>query len=112
MWPRVVEVMLGCWLAMSPFVFGHDPAHDLAMAIVIVSLALISFFRPLGNAHLLIGLISLWLIGYGLTFSHPAPPSAQNHILLGLLFLMFAIIPNNANSSPPTVGAVSHRAQS
>lgn len=24
MWARVVEVMLGCWLAVSPFVFRHS----------------------------------------------------------------------------------------
>lgn len=48
MWARVVEVMIGCWLAMSPFIFRHPAdqealwANDLPCAFGVVALALLS----------------------------------------------------------------------
>src|SRR5207247_2056429 len=53
MWARVVEVMLGCWLAVSPFVFRHPAeerawwANDLICALLVVALALLSVWPPL-----------------------------------------------------------------
>ncbi len=106
MWARVVEIMLGLWLVISPFVFGHAAAdrslwtNDLACGFAIVTLALLSFWHPLRYAHLGIGVVALWLIAFGYLAGHPAPPASQNHILLGLLLVMFAIIPNEANLPP------------
>lgn len=107
MWARVVEVMLGCWLAASPFVFGHQPdrtwlwVSDLACAAAVVALALVSYWRPLEWAHLGTGLVATWLVAFGFLASPgPAPPALQNDILVGLLLAMFAIIPNEANLPP------------
>lgn len=56
---------------------------------------------PLRYAHVAIMVVALWLSGFGFwTSGHPAPPALQNDILVGLLLLMFAIIPNNANLPP------------
>jgi hypothetical protein len=46
--------------------------------------------------------LSLWLIGFAyLTSPHPAPPALQNDLLVGLLLMMFAIVPNEAAAPPP-----------
>jgi hypothetical protein len=107
MWARVVEVMLGCWLALSPFIFRHaadQPAlwfNDLFCSLAVLTFALLSFWHPLRQAHLAICGVALWLIGFGVLASpHPAPPALQNHILVGLLLLMCAIVPNEASLPP------------
>jgi hypothetical protein len=106
MWARVVEVMLGGWLALSPFIFAHaadQPMlwwNDLVSAVVIIILAVCSFWRPLRHAHLGILGVGVWLIGYGYLAPLPPPPASQNHVVLGVLLLMFAIIPNDASRPP------------
>jgi hypothetical protein len=108
MWARVVEVMLGLWLLISPFIFGHSAGNtglwinDLVCGFLLMTLALLSFWHPLRYAHLAIGIVALWLIAFGFFVPYPAPPASQNHILLGLVLLMFAIIPNDANLPPPS----------
>jgi len=106
MWPRVVELMLGLWLVISPFVFRHAAdaralwTNDLTCGFAIVILALLSFWKPLRYAHLAISAVALWLMTVGYLAGHPTPPASQNHILLALVLLMFAIIPNDANLPP------------
>jgi hypothetical protein len=107
MWARVVEVMLGGWLALSPFIFRHtadQPAlwfNDLFCALAVITFALLSFWPPLRQAHLAICGTALWLIGFGFVASPPpAPPALQNHILVGLLLLMFGVVPNEASLPP------------
>jgi hypothetical protein len=107
MWARVIEFMLGCWFAISPFAFGHDDAEmafwltDLTAACLIMILSLASFWPPLRHAHLALVLVASWLILFGrFAISPPLPPAAQNYILVGLLLLMFALIPNNASDRP------------
>jgi hypothetical protein len=107
MWARVIEVMLGCWLALSPFIFRHAAdqkalwINDLLCALAIITLALVSIWPPLRYAHLAIVVIALWLIGFGFWGAvYPTPPALQNDILVGLLLLMFAIVPNDASLPP------------
>jgi hypothetical protein len=107
MWARVVEVMLGCWLAISPFIFNHPVENgswwmnDLSSGFAVVILALLAFWTPMRHAHLALVLVALWLIGFGyLAASYPTPPALQNDLIIGLLLLMFAIIPNEASIPP------------
>jgi len=107
MWARVVEVMLGCWLAVSPFVFRHSSEdrvlwfNDLFSALGIIVLALVSFWPPMQFAHVANFAIGLWLIAFGFLASpYPTPPALQNDIVVGLLLLMLAIIPNHATRPP------------
>jgi hypothetical protein len=107
MWSRVIELMLGCWLALSPFIFRHGSVekafwwNDLLSALAVILLALASFWFPLRYAHLGIVIVAFWLIGFGFSVSpYPAPPALQNDIAVGLLLLMFAIIPNEATRPP------------
>lgn len=108
MWPRIVEVALGVWLLISPFVFGHEADEvarwttDLACGTAVIVLALASLWQPLRQIHLVSIAIGLWLIGNGFVAApSPPPPALQNHVVVGLLLLMFAILPNDATEPPP-----------
>lgn len=114
MWARVIEVMLGFWLMISPFLFGHYPMdrvlwmNDLICGSAIVLLAFLSFWffsrlRFFRYAHVLILGVALWLIGFAYFYGgHPASPGYQNDIFLGLILLLPAIIPNDASQPPPS----------
>ncbi|QEG36906.1 SPW repeat protein [Bythopirellula goksoyri] len=107
MWARVVECMLGCWLLMSPFIFGHASdtfvlwSNDLLIGGLVIVLALASYWSPTAWAHWMLIFVGIWLIGFGRLGSTPPLPGAQqNQIILGLLLTMFAIIPNHASHPP------------
>lgn len=107
MWPRVVEIMLGCWLVLSPFIFGHSgerPAwwiNDISCGTAIIILALVSHWNPLKRIHLVSAIVALWLIGFAYFSSpYPTPPAMQNDIVLGLLVAMFAILPSEVHQPP------------
>lgn len=107
MWARVVEIMLGCWLVISPFIFRHPAdqnalwTNDLASGFAIIVIAFISFWNPLRHAHWLIAGFAIWLIGFGrFAGGDPNLPALQNDMVVGILLLMFAIIPNETNRPP------------
>ena len=106
MWPRVVEVMIGVWLAMSPFVFhrsfDHPPYwwNDFASSVLVMTFALLSFWHRTRHAHLLQIVMGLWLMGWAFANgfgSEPVPPILQNDVMTGFTLLMFAILPNRAS---------------
>jgi hypothetical protein len=102
MWPRIAEILLGGWLAASPWALSPTAGNswpwinDMSAGLAIVVLAALSFFRPLGWAHLLEIPVGLWLLGFAFLASPPSA-AAQNEILVALVLLMFAIIPNEAS---------------
>ena len=103
MWSRVVEVMLGCWLLMSPFLLEHETSEiaywitDFTCGGAVILFGLLSYWRPTRHAHLLSLIAGGWLIGFAYFKGFgSAPPAAQNHLILGLLLIMFAVIPNHA----------------
>jgi len=107
MWPRTVEAMIACWLAMSPFIFEHPPEaiglwiNDFACATLLLTFALASFWRPWRRAHLLSLAVTFWMLGFGyLRSGYPAPPSDQNLLVVGLLLLITVIIPSEADVPP------------
>lgn|SRR5690554_3920072 len=105
MWGRVVEIMTGVWLAVSPFVFGVQSNMtllwiDLAVAMTIWLLSGLSYWHPTRHAHALILLVSAGLILWGRFAVIPPTPIHQNHIVVGLFLLMMAIIPNDASQPP------------
>lgn len=108
MWSRVVEVMLACWLAISPFFFdtAGDESHPwiktyvCAAAVMILSLA--SMARRFDKAHLGILLVSAWLAVPALRGIGTALPSpvVQNHFLIALLLTMLAVLPSRSLEPP------------
>lgn len=107
MWPRAIEIMLGCWLALSPFIFQHAAGEtalwvvDLGGATLVITLALFSFWKKTAWAHFAIVAVAAGLIAFGYLYQpHPAPPALQNNVLVGWLLIMFAIMPNQINIPP------------
>ena len=106
MWPRVVEIMFGCWLLASPFIFqdSYDRTawwiNDYVCVLLIWIFAFSSFHPKLKAARIGNIAVGLWLIAFGWFWGHPSPPPMQNDISVGLLLAMFAIIPNNINEPP------------
>lgn len=107
MWARVVEVMLACWLIISPFIFriGDDAwvwANCLISGSAMLIFSLISFAPSrLEKIHLANVLVAGWMIA--VAFWQPDPPPTapyQNFVVVGLLLMMFAIIPSRASEPP------------
>jgi hypothetical protein len=106
MWPRVAEIVLAGWLAASPAVFGHvgGPAmlrtSDWICAAAIAACALGSFVERWRRLHLAELLVAGWLMGFGYLASSEPLPALQNNILVAMVLMMFAIVPNQANRPP------------
>lgn len=107
MWARAVEVMLGFWLAASPFIFRHSPDepslwwNDFASAFLVITISLLSFWSRTMRFHLLNILVAVWLVGIGyFGFGETPLPAAQNDLTVGLILLMLAIIPSEATLPP------------
>ncbi|HEX2033210.1 MAG TPA: hypothetical protein VHS99_03415 [Chloroflexota bacterium] len=109
MWARNAELLLACWLAASPFIFRHGPdeplrwANDLACAVVVGAVALLSHRRRQTPIHLLNAAAGLWLVAtslLGAGAALPAPAAHQNWIVVGLLLLMLGILPSEAARPP------------
>jgi hypothetical protein len=104
MWARVVEFMLACWLALSPFILRYPAedtflwANDFICASLVALFALLSFWHPLRKIHLMTLGVALWLWGLGYT-SLPGitPPPQENSVVIGLMLLMLAIIPSHSH---------------
>jgi peptidoglycan/LPS O-acetylase OafA/YrhL len=102
-----VEIVLGGWLVISPFLFRHPEDErafwwtDLGAGVLVTLFALLSWRRRLRRAHLLSIAVALWLVAFGFLASpHPPPPALQNDIVVGLLLLTFAIVPSEASRPP------------
>jgi hypothetical protein len=106
MWPRVAELLIACWLVASTFVFGHINGpqafwiSDYVSAGAIALCASLSFTDWARRMHLVELLVAVWLLVFGFLASSEPLPSLQNDILTALVLMMFAIIPNEANSPP------------
>lgn len=107
MWARVVELMLGAWLVISPFVFRGTPGvddyfvNDLICGSLAGLFALLSFWRPTRRAHLATLALGAWLALFGyFSADRPGPPAAQNDLVIGLLLIVFAVVPTEASRPP------------
>lgn len=104
MWGRDMELSLGLWLMISPFVFGHaapDLLHDLLVGGIVVTLACLAYWRPLRRIHLVQLAIAFWLIAWGwLGTRDGRPPHHQNHVIVGLLLAAFSLVPPKAAQPP------------
>ncbi|REJ70064.1 MAG: hypothetical protein DWQ31_02280 [Planctomycetota bacterium] len=107
MWARVIEAMLGCWLAISPFIFRMDAddtllwAVNLVAAATVITCALLSHWPPTRHARCVTAVVSIAIIAYGrIAAPSPGPPELRNLILVGLLLLMFSLVPNFASQPP------------
>lgn len=107
MWGRIIEFMLACWLAVSPFIFGYPFdaiflwTNDLVCSSLIAFFSLICFYRPLRKMHLCNLLVSFYLIGISVALKDTVPhESIQNYVTLGFLLLMIDLVPTDAEKPP------------
>jgi hypothetical protein len=101
MWARNSELILGVWLFISHFIFSNTLWDDLAIALLILLFAALSFHDKLNKMHLLQVIPAGWLLYIGYTYpTYILPFGIQNYILVALTLLMFAIIPSNASDHP------------
>jgi hypothetical protein len=98
--------MLGCWLAISPFVFQFEAdswlwTSTLSAASLTIGLSLLSYWRPTRHAHLGLVAVALVMIIVGRCAVAAEPsPGFQNLIIIGALLAMLALVPNDATQAP------------
>ena len=106
MWGRYIEIVLGLYILASPWLLPHrEPAwrhlNEIVCGAAVIVFAIASFFRPTRWAHLLTGVVALWLGGSAYVFEpRPGPPGAQSDITMAYLLIMMFLIPNDASSPP------------
>lgn len=107
MWARHCEVFLGLWLAISWLIFSYPSNLDSLMyfdwiiCLLICIFSLSCYSDRFKYMHLMNILIGSILIGFVFTFADdPYLPPYQNYAVVGLLLLMFAIIPTNSSLPP------------
>lgn len=114
MWGRVVEMAIAVWLALSPFIFRvqHDAraiAIDFGLSTIILLFASLSYYRPTRYAHLLTLVVAVGMLAWGrFAYGSPPPPIEQNHIFVGFLLLMIALIPSEASLPPEPWRQIKH----
>ena len=107
MWGRISEIVIACWLALSPFLLEKEETRNLhwmhawVCAIFIAGFALLSFWRRFEKAHLCSLAAAAWLIAVAFAQPNPPPPLIyQNYAVVGSLLMMFAIVPSRASEPP------------
>jgi len=107
MWARHFEIALGLWLVTSPFVFAADGSralwiHDFTCGAALIVVPLLCYRHAWRRAHLVLLALAAWLAGYGwvLAFGGDPTPASQNHLVVGLLVAMLAIVPSRAATPP------------
>ena len=108
MWARVIELMLGVWLGISPFVFGLAADETMAWAVcfgfglLLVVSSSLAYWEPTRLSPHVVTLpsaiaLAVWSwAGAG----ESAAPIMQNFLVVAVLLLMFAIVPNEATLPP------------
>jgi peptidoglycan/LPS O-acetylase OafA/YrhL len=107
MWARISEILLAVWLALSPFMLVEEASrhsyllHDFGCAAAIAGFGLLSFWARFEKAHLCTLAVAAWLVGIGFAQPNPPPPLVyQNYVVVGVLLMMFAIVPSHASEPP------------
>ena len=99
--------MLAVWLTISPFIFRYGAEdrflwfNDYICALLIVLFALLSHMVRFEKMHLLTLAVAGWLIAVAYAQGNPPPPAPyQNYMVIGLLLIIFSILPSHANEPP------------
>lgn len=104
MWARHFEIFLAIWLAISWLIFRYPQNsllmyHDFIIAIAISTISLLNYkYRYIHLYNLIIAMWLIVLVYYNNTPISVAP--YQNYMVIGLLLIMFAVIPAHASTPP------------
>ncbi|MBA3956994.1 MAG: hypothetical protein H0X51_01170 [Parachlamydiaceae bacterium] len=104
MWARHFEVFLSIWLSLSWLIFRYPKdsylmLHDFSIALIITTISLLNYkYRYI---HLLNLFTALWLIILVVVRHTPITDAPyQNYMVIGLILLIFAVIPPRASHPP------------
>ncbi|MCB0322110.1 MAG: hypothetical protein KDD69_01020 [Bdellovibrionales bacterium] len=110
MWPRTVEIMLAVWLFVTPFVFRYQEAFlpvgwwwcDYLIATAVAAIALCSYLPRWRMVHWGTFFLGMLLAAHGWLTSPGSEPLAagQNHLVTGLLLMMFGALPAPGSEAP------------
>lgn len=106
MWARIVEFMIACYLAISPFIFRAPKdqiwfwVNDFACSLLLAFFSLICFYKPLRKMHLFNLLVGSWLFLLGYFFELPMPDYVQNDVVIGLMLLILSLVPSESEYPP------------
>ena len=111
MWARMIQLMIGVWLLISPFIFpaliGRQTsmAPELLFGAVFVLLAMLGCMQRFAIAANTLSFFfagALTLFAY-FSVSGELPPVEQNRLICGILIAMFAIIPLDTINPPQKI---------
>src|SRR5687768_14588745 len=101
MWARHFEIFLAIWLSISWLIFRYPDNslllyHDFVVAAIIATISLLNYkYRYI---HLLNLSVVLWLITFVFVSNTTiADGPYQNYMVVGLLLMLFALIPPRAS---------------
>lgn len=101
MWGRISEIILAFWLFISYFIFEYQSIQALICGVLMLLFALLSYAPRLNKMHLFQVVPAGWLLFMGYSYPTPwLPMGLQNYVVVGVLLLMFTIIPSNASDHP------------
>jgi hypothetical protein len=103
MWARWIELGLGIWLLLCPWILpSHAGGERFAiLGLLTIVASIVSVFRPGGWIHWIVPAAGVALITISvLTAPHPLPPLLQNNVIVGLTLLMLGVVPDRAFEPP------------
>ena len=102
MWARHFEIFMGFWLAISWLMFSYPSTiFDWVISLSICLFSIGSYYTRFRSLHLMNFIVGCILIG--IAFSNKEnyqSPIFQNYTVIGLLLLMFSIIPSKSFQPP------------
>lgn len=109
MWARHMELALGLWLVLGPWIFRLEGPgasgwwNHVVCGTLVSVLALLACWPPARRAHLLQLPVAAWLMGSAWWVTWHAPhelPAQQDLLVVGFLLAMLAIVPGQASRPP------------
>lgn len=107
MWARHCEVFLGLWLAVSWLLFSYPSKMSSFVYIDWIGCTLICVFSlscywdRMRHLHLLNFIVAcIYIVFVLISENDTGLPLYQNYMVVGLLLLMFSIIPTNTSQPP------------
>lgn len=100
---RTLNVLLGCWLFVSAFLWTHTPADRVscwAVGLGVIAFAIIAMTIP--AARWVNGALAVWLFIAAFTLPHLHVGTRWNEVIVALLVFFLAIVPSDEVTHPVT----------
>ncbi len=101
---RVVNVVLGCWLFASAFLWEHTPVHfhnAWIVGLLLVAFAVWAFWWP--PARYFDTTLALWLVLASVFMAQGARATLINNMIVGLAVFVVSLVPSRFEGPPLTL---------